>query len=117
MTDIQYTQLIENLNKATVSGKLKWSISNNDSTEFYAVINNCKITISVYYNSISKSNIAELKLFNEDGNVIREYKYYESSKKEKYDEIDILYDLVDDRYFMRSETENSIMKGLEEMLG
>ena len=107
MNNEQYIQLVEMLKQATEKGLLKWELDTSNSV-FYTDINGCRINL--------KDNSAMLELFNGDGASFKTFLYTDLMEHAEYERLNRLYEKVKDRYYRISESEESIIKGLTDLL-
>ena len=115
MNNEQYIQLVEMLKQATEKGLLKWELDTSNRV-FYTDINGCRINLDVYYDSSLKDNSAMLELFNGDGASFKTFLYTDLMEHAEYERLNRLYEKVKDRYYRISESEESIIKGLTDLL-
>lgn len=109
-----YERMIELLKSTTLSGKLEWEY-NNSMGRFYTYINECKVELQMYYDASMQDNKASLNLFNKNGQLFASYYYYSQVDGEDYRKLRELEDLVRDNYYKITESENLILKGLENL--
>ena len=114
MNNEQYAKFVEMLMLATSDDLLKWELNKNDSV-FYTTINGCRINLDLYYSSL-KDNSAKLELFNSDGASFETILYSELIDHDEYDRLKQLYGIVKDKFYRIAESEQSIIKGLNELL-
>ena len=115
MNNEQYAKFVEMLMLATSDDLLKWELNKNDSV-FYTTINGCRINLDLYYDSSLKDNSAKLELFNSDGASFETILYSELIDHDEYDRLKQLYGIVKDKFYRIAESEQSIIKGLNELL-
>ena len=109
-----YDKMIELLKKATLNGKLKWDYSNSMG-KFYTYVKDCKVELQLYYDASMQDNKACLILYNQDGQSFATYSYYSQVDGEDYKTLNELEDIIRDKYYKITESENLILKGLEEL--
>lgn len=114
MTNENYYKMVELLKSTTASGKLSWEF-NAINGSFSTVINECRIELHVYYSAPVNDSIASLELFNQNGQSFVTYSYYSQDEEDDYNELKSLEEIVRDRYYKITESENLIIGGLENL--
>lgn len=114
MTNEQYDKMIELLKITTQNEKLEWNYS-NPTDKFYTYINNCKIELSIHYNTGVQDNIASIELFNQDGLSFATYSFYSKVDVDDYNQLNDLDDIVRDKFYKITESEDLIISGLEKL--
>lgn len=116
MKSSEYDEMLEHLKVATEQNKLIWSIDPSDETVYSAMINGCKIEVSVYYDASALSNKASIELFNTTGESFKKKTFSEKGKPDRYYQINALFNVINDRYYRIKESENLILEGLRELI-
>ncbi len=109
-----YERMIELLKETTLSGKLQWDYSNSPK-RFYTFINDCKVELQLYYDSSMQDNKACLILYNQNGQSFASYYYYSQVDGDDYNKLSELEDIIRDKYYKITESENLILNGLEKL--
>lgn len=112
MTDEQYEKMIELLKTTTQKGKLEWNYYNS-ADKFYTYVNNCKVELSIHYNAGIQDSVASIELYNQDGLSFATYTFYSKVDINDYNLLNELDDIVRDKYYKITESENLIISGLE----
>lgn len=115
MNQQNYNRMVDMLIDATKSQKISWQ-EDVQHNAFYTQINGCKVTIySVYEISIDESSYS-LSLANSNGDVFYTYSFSEAADKDEYERLRTLYIVIRDVVYRITESENLILKGLEDAL-
>lgn len=109
-----YERMIELLKETTLSGKLQWDYGNS-TKKFYTYINDCKVELQLYYDSSMQDNKACLILYNQNGQSFASYYYYSQVDGDDYNKLSELEDIIRDKYYKITESENLILNGLEKL--
>lgn len=114
MTKEEYNLMVDRLTLATLAKKLKWK---EDKQHFSTIINECPITIYPDYDPLIGNSSYLLTLANTQGMVFSTYSVDENSDKFGYDRLDNLYAIIKDSIYQIRESEQKILKGLEDLVG
>lgn len=115
MNQQNYNRMVDMLIDATKSQKISWQ-EDGQHNAFYTEINGCIVTIySVYEISIDESSYS-LSLANSKGGVFYTYSFSEAADRNEYEKLRTLYSVIRDVVYRITESENLILKGLEEAL-
>ena len=106
--------IIEMLTSATEKDSLVWTEVN---TSFSTVISECKIIVSSCLDSFTNEYYVSVDFFNDKGVQVDNVIFYQTSEREIYEKIMYLYDLISDKYYKKTESENKIIDGLKGLLG
>ena len=115
MKNSEYDEMLELLRNATEHDKLTWSIDPSDETIYETSVNGCRIEVSVYYDTSALTNKASVELFNAAGDSFKKKIFSEKSKPERYNQINDLFNVINDRYYKITESENLILDGLRDL--
>ena len=115
MTNEQYSQLIDMLVESTTKNLLTWS-RDNGSASFYTKVNNCRLELRVFYDVAVKDNKAWLEMYNVDGCPFNKYIFSEKVDKGEFDRLSRLNEIVKDKFYKVTESEQRIMQGLNDLL-
>ena len=115
MNQQNYNRMVDMLINATKLHKILWQ-EDQQHNAFYTTINGCNVTLcSVYDINIDESSIS-LLLANPNNEVFDTYSFSDTTGEEEYDKLKSLYSEIRDVLYRISESENLILKGLEEVL-
>ena len=115
MKNSEFVEMLERLKIATEQNRLEWSIDPSDETVYNTYVNGCRIEVSVFYDTTAMGNKATIELFNNSGDSIKKNAYSEKGKPDRYDQINALYNIINDRYYRITESENQILDGLRDL--
>ena len=112
MNQQNYNRMVDMLIVATKSQKILWQedVSHN---AFYTQINGCRITVYSIYEITSDESSYSLSLANINNEVFYTYSFSEAADKEEYEKLKSLYSEIRDVVYRITESENLILKGLE----
>lgn len=110
----KFSKIIELLNSATEKNSLVWTEVN---TNFSTSISGCKIIVSSCFDSLTNEYFASVAFFNDEGVQFDNVMLYQTSDEEIYNEVMKLYNLISDKYYKKTESENKIIDGLKGLLG
>lgn len=115
MNQQNYNRMVDMLINATKLHKILWQ-EDQQRNAFYTTINGCNVTLcSVYDINIDESSIS-LLLANPNNEVFDTYSFSDTTGEEEYDKLKSLYSEIRDVLYRITESENLILKGLEEIL-
>ena len=83
---------------------------------FSTSIDKCKINISSNYDGYNNDYYVNLTFFNVEGVQFDSLTYYETPDREIYNTVHVLYNLISDKYYKKSESENIIISGLKKLI-
>lgn len=112
MTQEQYNSMIEMLILATQNRKLNWTELDGD---FEANIGGCSILLSSNYDFTVNISTYYLKMFNDKKIEFESYSFSEDLNTSEYQQLDRLYKTIRDIIYKITESENIILKKLQEM--
>ncbi len=115
MKTTEFDEMLDLLKQATLNGKLEWSVNSNSKFSFSTIVNSCTIIVSNYYDPVGLSNKATVEMLNASGESFKKNVYSQSVKPDRYDQVKELYNVIKDRYFKISESEQLILNGLREL--
>lgn len=110
----KFSKIIEMLTSATENNRLVWTELN---TTFGTSVSGCKITVSSCFDSFTNEYFASVAFFNDKGVQFDNVMLYQTSDEEIYNEVMKLYNLISDKYYKKTESENKIIDGLKGLLG
>ena len=109
----KFSKIIEMLTSATEKNSINWTEVNND---FSTSVSGCKITVSSCFDSFTNEYYVSVAFFNDEGVQFDNVLLYQASD-EMYNGIMKLYNLISDKYYKKTESENKILNGLKGLLG
>ena len=112
MTPAKYTSTVEMLIKATQSEKLIWEDNDGD---FSTIIDGCSLLIRSSYDFSVNISTYTLKMFNKNGAEFESFSYSENIDIHEYQQLNRLYNVIRDKYYRITESENTILQNLEKM--
>lgn len=112
MTPAQYTSMVEMLIKATQSEKLTWEDNDGD---FSTIIDGCSLLIRSSYDFSVNISTYTLKMYNKNGAEFESFSYSENIDMREYQQLNRLYNVIRDKYYRITESENTILQNLERM--
>ena len=115
MTNEQYSQMIDMLVESTTKNLLIWGRDNN-KVLFYTKVNNCRLELKVFYDVTVKDNKACLEMYNVDGRSFNKYIFSEKVDNAEFYRLFRLNAIVRDKFYKVTESEQSIMQGLNDLL-
>lgn len=115
MTNEQYSQMIDMLVESTTKNLLTWNRDDSNAS-FYTKVNNCRLELRVFYDVPLKDNKARFEMYNVDGRSFNRYIFSEKVDKAEYDRLYRLNEIVKDKFFKVTESEQRIMQGLNDLL-
>lgn len=110
----KFSKIIEMLTSATEKDSLVWTEVN---TSFSTVISECKIIVSSCFDSFTNEYYVSVDFYNDKGVQFDNVIFYQTSEGEIYNMIMNLYNLISDKYYKKTESENKIIEGLKGLLG
>lgn len=108
------SKIIELLTSATEKDSLVWTEVNSS---FSTVISECKIIVSSCLDSFTNEYYVSVDFYNDKGVQFDNVIFYQTSEGEIYKMIIDLYNLISDKYYKKTESENKIIDGLKGLLG
>lgn len=113
METSKFSEIIEKLTCATEKNILVWT---EENTIFSTSISGCKITVSSCFDSFTNEYYVSVAFFNDEGVQFDNVLLYQASD-EMYNGVMKLYNLISDKYYKKTESENKILNGLKGLLG
>ena len=104
--------MVEMLIKATQSEKLIWEDYDGD---FSTKIDGCSLLISSSYDFSVNISTYTLKMYNKKGVEFESFSYSENIDIHEYQQLNRLYNVIRDKYYRITESENTILQNLEKM--
>lgn len=112
MTHEQYNSMIEMLISTTLNRKLNWTELDGD---YKANIGDCSILLSSDYDYTVNISTYYLKMFNNEGIEFESFSFSKDLNTNEYQQLDRLYKTIRDIIYKITESENIILKKLQEM--
>jgi len=113
MTTEQYNSMVAMLITATQNKKLIWKSSDED---FCTNIGGCSIWLCSNYDFSVNVSTYNLKLFNKDNVQFENFSYSDDVNADEYRQLDQLYKSIRDVLYKITESENIILKGLNDLM-
>lgn len=109
-----HIKVIEGLIKKTTEGKALWRLTRQYGQMNVYTIDLKKGAVNIYKQS-SKSieNDIIFQIYNDRGDSIIKYSYYESDSENIHNLLNKLYHVAEENYFKKKETINSILEEIE----
>ena len=115
MTNEQYSQMIDMLVESTTKNLLTWNLDKANAS-FCTKINGCQLDLKVFYDVAVKDNKARLEMYNVDGRSFERFVFSEKIDRGEFERLFRLNDIVRDKFFKVTESEQRIMQGLSDLL-
>lgn len=112
MTQEQYNSMVEMLILATQNRNLNWTELDGD---FKANIGGCSILLSSDYDYTVNISTFYLKMFNNEDIEFESYSFSKDLNANEYQQLERLYKTIRDVLYKITESENIILKKLQEM--
>lgn len=112
METSKFSEIIEMLTSATEKNSINWTEVNKD---FNTSVSGCKISVSSCFDSFTNEYYVSVAFFNDEGVQFDKELLYQASD-EMYNEVMKLYNLISDKYYKKTESENKILNGLKGLL-
>lgn len=114
MNDKDYKDMLQMLLQLTEKGKIKWEVGKK-ANQFKAKIGDGYVEVSHSDDPMLDYQYLTLALLNDLNQRVHVFSFNDSEEQDEFRQLAKLYNLVNDKVYKITETENSIMSALKDM--